>query len=298
MNAELQEGARDGGSVADLISFGATIFPRGRDGGRRRDGGRGRAVGTTFPDDTKLITVHDPSSRAPWYVVGRPVRRQANLVLRFLLEPCALAALFVFEPWVGRHTGEVPRAARGPVRPCRSGAARPLCPGGVEAAQGAVDEEHRQAVHRGPRQKLGARATPAGQDPGLDEPVQRDAQQLEMGQAATPGPGRAGRAPQVIGCRECRSERPRLGPGETQVTRADRPQAPRRRGPVRAAARPARPPSLRPAPTGRPSRSRPGGRACRRNAGTQYLAPRPPAGSPRAAPPPPAPRSGQLGASL
>jgi hypothetical protein len=28
------------------------------------------------------------------------------------------------------------------------------------------------------------------------------------------------------------------------------------------------------------------------------LAPRPPAGSPRAAPPPPAPRSGQLGASL
>lgn len=27
MNAELLEGARDGGSVADLMSFGATIFP-------------------------------------------------------------------------------------------------------------------------------------------------------------------------------------------------------------------------------------------------------------------------------
>ena len=99
MNAELLEGARDGGSVADLMSFGATIFPRGRDGGRRRDGGRGRAVGTTFPDDTKLITVHDPSSRAPWYVVGRPVRRQVNLVLCFLLEPCVGGR----RPWASKR---------------------------------------------------------------------------------------------------------------------------------------------------------------------------------------------------
>jgi hypothetical protein len=132
-------------------------------------------------------------------VVGRPVRRQANLVLRFLLEPCALAALFVFEPRVGRHTGEVPRAARGPVRPCRSGAARPRLPWRGRGRAGAVDEEHRQAVHRGPRQKLGARTTSAGQDPRSRRarPARRPATGNGSGRHLRPWPG----WPRSAGCR-------------------------------------------------------------------------------------------------
>ena len=60
ISAELLEGARDGRGVADLMSFGATIL--GRD-----DVMEGVpemvdevAVEATFPDGTKLVTVHDP----------------------------------------------------------------------------------------------------------------------------------------------------------------------------------------------------------------------------------------------
>ena len=42
----------------------------------------------------------------------------------------------------------------------------------VEAAQGTVDQEHRQAVYRRPGQELGARTLLGGQDVGLDEAVQ------------------------------------------------------------------------------------------------------------------------------
>jgi urease subunit gamma len=60
ISAELLEGARDGRSVADLMSFGATILSR-------EDVMEGVpemvdevAVEATFPDGTKLVTVHDP----------------------------------------------------------------------------------------------------------------------------------------------------------------------------------------------------------------------------------------------
>ena len=60
ISAELLEGARDGRGVADLMSFGATIL--GRD-----DVMEGVpemvdevAIEATFPDGTKLVTVHDP----------------------------------------------------------------------------------------------------------------------------------------------------------------------------------------------------------------------------------------------
>ena len=62
------------------------------------------------------------------------------------------------------------------VQQALSGVSRPRA---VEAAQGTVDEEHRQAVHRRPSQKLRARATLAGQHACLDEVVQRGAEQLE-----------------------------------------------------------------------------------------------------------------------
>jgi urease subunit gamma len=57
---EILEGARDGKSVAELMSFGTTILKRG-------DVMEGVAemihdvqVEGTFPDGTKLVTVHHP----------------------------------------------------------------------------------------------------------------------------------------------------------------------------------------------------------------------------------------------
>ncbi|HEY0753203.1 MAG TPA: urease subunit gamma [Ktedonobacteraceae bacterium] len=60
ITSEIMEAARDGRSVAEIMSFGATIL--GRD-----DVMAGIAemihdvqVEATFPDGTKLVTVHDP----------------------------------------------------------------------------------------------------------------------------------------------------------------------------------------------------------------------------------------------
>jgi urease subunit gamma len=60
ISAAIMEGARDGRSVADLMDFGRTIL-------RREDVMDGIAemihdvqVEATFPDGTKLVTVHDP----------------------------------------------------------------------------------------------------------------------------------------------------------------------------------------------------------------------------------------------
>jgi urease subunit gamma len=60
LTAEIMEGARDGRSVAELMSHGTTILGRG-------DVMEGVAemihevqVEATFPDGTKLVTVHHP----------------------------------------------------------------------------------------------------------------------------------------------------------------------------------------------------------------------------------------------
>jgi urease subunit gamma len=60
LSAEIMEAARDGKSVAEIMSFGATILKRG-------DVMEGVAeminevqVEATFPDGTKLVTIHDP----------------------------------------------------------------------------------------------------------------------------------------------------------------------------------------------------------------------------------------------
>jgi urease gamma subunit len=62
ISAEILEGARDGRSVADLMSFGATILSREEvmEGIPEMIGEV--AVEATFPDGTKLVTVHDPIS--------------------------------------------------------------------------------------------------------------------------------------------------------------------------------------------------------------------------------------------
>jgi urease subunit gamma len=60
LTAEIMEAARDGKSVAEIMSFGATLLTRA-------DVMEGVAemihevqVEATFPDGTKLVTVHDP----------------------------------------------------------------------------------------------------------------------------------------------------------------------------------------------------------------------------------------------
>lgn len=60
ITAELLEAARDGKSVAEIMSFGTTIL-------KREDVMDGIAemihdvqVEASFPDGTKLVTVHDP----------------------------------------------------------------------------------------------------------------------------------------------------------------------------------------------------------------------------------------------
>jgi urease subunit gamma len=60
LSAEIMEAARDGKSVADIMSFGASIL-------KRDDVMEGVAeiihevqVEATFPDGTKLVTIHDP----------------------------------------------------------------------------------------------------------------------------------------------------------------------------------------------------------------------------------------------
>ena len=60
ISAAIMEGARDGRSVAELMGYGATLL-------RREDVMDGIAemiadiqVEATFPDGTKLVTVHNP----------------------------------------------------------------------------------------------------------------------------------------------------------------------------------------------------------------------------------------------
>jgi urease subunit gamma len=62
LSAEILEAARDGKSVVEIMSYGATVL-------KREDVMDGVAemihevqVEATFPDGTKLVTVHDPIS--------------------------------------------------------------------------------------------------------------------------------------------------------------------------------------------------------------------------------------------
>ncbi|MGY2747143.1 urease subunit gamma [Pseudarthrobacter sp. O4] len=57
---ELVEGARDGRRVADLMSYGTTILTREDVMEGVADMIRDVQVEATFPDGTKLVTVHNP----------------------------------------------------------------------------------------------------------------------------------------------------------------------------------------------------------------------------------------------
>jgi urease subunit gamma/beta len=60
ITAEVLEGIRDGRSVADLMSFGAQILTRDDVMEGVPEMIREIQVEGTFPDGTKLVTVHDP----------------------------------------------------------------------------------------------------------------------------------------------------------------------------------------------------------------------------------------------
>jgi urease subunit gamma len=57
---EIMEGARDGRTVADLMSFGTTILKRADVMPGVPEMIHEVQVEATFPDGTKLVTVHDP----------------------------------------------------------------------------------------------------------------------------------------------------------------------------------------------------------------------------------------------
>jgi len=60
ITAEILEGVRDGRSVADLMQYGVTILTRDDVMDGVPEMIREIQVEGTFPDGTKLVTVHDP----------------------------------------------------------------------------------------------------------------------------------------------------------------------------------------------------------------------------------------------
>lgn len=62
---ELLEGARDGRSVAELMSYGSTILAHSDVMEGVPEMIHDVQVEATFPDGTKLVTVHDPIRERP-----------------------------------------------------------------------------------------------------------------------------------------------------------------------------------------------------------------------------------------
>lgn len=60
LTAEIMEAARDGRSVADIMGYGATILGRSDVMDGVAEMIHEVQVEATFPDGTKLVTVHDP----------------------------------------------------------------------------------------------------------------------------------------------------------------------------------------------------------------------------------------------
>ena len=60
LTAEIMEAARDGKSVAEIMSFGATVLTRADVMDGIAEMIHEVQVEAPFPDGTKLVTVHDP----------------------------------------------------------------------------------------------------------------------------------------------------------------------------------------------------------------------------------------------
>lgn len=64
ITAEIMEGARDGRSVADLMSYGTTLVKASEVMEGVAEMIHDVQVEATFPDGTKLVTVHNPVRHA------------------------------------------------------------------------------------------------------------------------------------------------------------------------------------------------------------------------------------------
>jgi urease subunit gamma len=60
LTAEVMEAARDGKTVAEIMSFGGTILTRNQVMDGIPEMIHEVQVEATFPDGTKLVTIHDP----------------------------------------------------------------------------------------------------------------------------------------------------------------------------------------------------------------------------------------------
>ena|SRR5215831_844234 len=60
LSAEVLEAARDGKTVAEIMSFGATLLRRDQVMDGVAEVIHEVQVEATFPDGTKLVTIHDP----------------------------------------------------------------------------------------------------------------------------------------------------------------------------------------------------------------------------------------------
>ena len=60
LTAEVMEAARDGKTVAEIMSFGGTILTRSQVMEGIAEMIHEVQVEATFPDGTKLVTIHDP----------------------------------------------------------------------------------------------------------------------------------------------------------------------------------------------------------------------------------------------
>ena len=60
ISAAIMEGARDGGSVADMMSYGRTLLTREQVMPGVPELLAEVQIEATFPDGTKLVTVHNP----------------------------------------------------------------------------------------------------------------------------------------------------------------------------------------------------------------------------------------------
>ena len=87
----VMEGARDGRSVADLMEAAAHVVTRAQVMDGIAEMIHDVQVEATFPDGTKLVTVHDPIRSEPAMIPGEILVREGELILNEGRETIALS---------------------------------------------------------------------------------------------------------------------------------------------------------------------------------------------------------------
>ena len=81
ISSAILEGARDGKSVAELMSYGATLLKRSEVMEGIPEMVHEVQVEATFPDGTKLVTVHNPISLGEDMIPGEMITQEGDLEL-------------------------------------------------------------------------------------------------------------------------------------------------------------------------------------------------------------------------